>query len=198
MNTALILIDVQQSFAQRPYYQSAPAADFLAHVNVLIDGCTRRAIPIVRILHIDAPEQPDNPFALSSGYVRPMDGLAEFTPAAEFHKTRHSALVGTGLGVWLRQNAIGRLIIAGIRTEQCCETTTRHASDEGYEIDYVAEATLTFDMTYLDGSPLLATDIVARTTAVLKDRFATICTVEQALERADAGQPEQALERAAA
>jgi len=198
MKTALILIDAQQSFVHRPYYQAASAADFLARTNALIDGCSRREIPIVRILHIDAPDQVDNPFALSSGHVRPMDGLATFTPAAEFHKTRHSALVGSGLGVWLRQNDIGRLIIAGIRTEQCCETTTRHASDEGYEVDFVAEATLTFDMTHLDGSLLLAKDIVARTTAVLKDRFATIATVEQALERAGAGNVEQALERATA
>jgi nicotinamidase-related amidase len=186
MNTALILIDVQQSFVHRPYFQPAPVGAFLAQTNALIDGCVRRDIPVVRIFHVDAPEQPDNPFALSSGHIRPIDGLSEFTPAAEFHKTRHSALVGSGLGVWLRQNAIGRLIIAGIRTEQCCETTTRHASDEGYEVDYVADATLTFDMTHLDGSTLLAKDIVARTTAVLKDRFATICTVEQALERAAA------------
>lgn len=86
--------------------------------------------------------------------------------------------------VWLHQNRIGRLIVAGIRTEQCCETTTRHASDEGFDVDYVAEATLTFDMHHLDNSLLAAAEIVARTTAMLKDRFATICTVEQALERA--------------
>jgi nicotinamidase-related amidase len=186
MNTALVLIDVQQSFVHRPYYQAARLAPFLDRTNALIEGCARQDIPVVRIFHVDAPEQADNPFALSSGHVRPMEGLAEFTPAAEFHKTRHSALVGSGLGVWLRQNAIDRLIVAGIRTEQCCETTTRHASDEGYEVDYVAEATLTFDMVNLDGTPLLAKDIVARTTAVLNDRFATICNVEQALERAAA------------
>jgi nicotinamidase-related amidase len=184
MNTALILIDVQQSFVHRPYYQAASADAFLARANALVDGCASRGIPIVRILHVDGPDEAGNPFSLRSGHVRPMDGLADFKPAAEFQKTRHSALVGTGLGVWLRENGIGRLIIAGIRTEQCCETTTRHASDEGFEVDYVAEATLTFDMKHVDGSPLAAKDIVARTTAVLNGRFATICSVEQALERA--------------
>jgi nicotinamidase-related amidase len=184
MNTALILIDVQQSFVHRPYYQADAAGAFLARTNALIDGCANRDIPIVRIFHVDGPNQADNPFSPASGHVRPLDGLANFKPAAEFQKTRHSALVGTGLAVWLRQHGIGRLIVAGIRTEQCCETTTRHASDEGFEVDYVAEATFTFDMKHLDGSPLKAADIVARTTAVLKDRFATICSVEQALERA--------------
>ncbi|HMC17296.1 MAG TPA: isochorismatase family protein [Albitalea sp.] len=184
MNTALILIDVQQSFVHRPYYRAAAADAFLARTNALIDGCESRGIPVVRVLHVDAPDEAGNPFSLRSGHVRPMDGLADFKPAAEFLKSRHSALVGTGLSVWLRERGIGRLIVAGIRTEQCCETTTRHASDEGFEVDYVAEATLSFDMRHLDGSPLLAADIVARTSAVLKDRFATICSVEQALERA--------------
>jgi len=184
MNTALILIDVQQSFRHRPYFQSEAVAPFLARTNALIDGCASRGIPIVRIFHVDAPDEASNPFANASGHVRPLDGLAEFAPAAEFRKSRHSALVGTGLPVWLRQHDIGRLIVAGIRTEQCCETTTRHASDEGFEVDYVAEATLTFDMRHLDGSLLPRADIVARTAAVLTDRFATICSVEQALERA--------------
>ncbi|XLM22660.1 isochorismatase family protein, partial [Chromobacterium piscinae] len=31
--------------------------------------------------------------------------------------------------------------ISGIRTEQCCETTARVASDLGYEVDFVSEAT---------------------------------------------------------
>jgi nicotinamidase-related amidase len=184
MKTALLLIDVQESFRQRPYFRAEPTLSFLARTNALIDGCASRGVPIVRIFHVDGPAQPDNPFAIESGHVRALDGLAPFEAAAQFHKGRHSALVGTGLSVWLRQHGIGRLVVAGIRTEQCCETTTRHASDEGFEVDFVPEATLTFDMQHVDGSPLLASDIVARTAAVLKGRFATICNVEQALARA--------------
>jgi nicotinamidase-related amidase len=180
MTTALILIDVQQSFRHSPYWSDRELPAFLQRTNALIEGCTNRGVPIVRILHVDG----DKAFSLASGQVRPLDGLADFKHAAEFHKTRHSALVGTGLTVWLHKNRISRLIVAGIRTEQCCETTTRHASDEGFEVDFVPEATLTFDMRHLDGSPLASADIVARTTAVLTGRFATICSVEQALERA--------------
>jgi nicotinamidase-related amidase len=61
---------------------------------------------------------------------------------------RHSALVGTDLPVWLVENGIQKLIASGIRTEQCCETTTRHASDLGWQVDYVLDATLSFDMTF--------------------------------------------------
>jgi nicotinamidase-related amidase len=183
MKTALLLIDVQESFRQRACWNDRAAETFLLHCNALVEGSVKSGVPVVRILHADGPAAPDNPFSLASGHVRPLKGLSEFAPAAEFYKTRHSSLVGTGLPVWLRENGIDRLIIAGIRTEQCCEATTRHASDEGFEVDYVTDATLTFDMHHLDGTLLPAADIKARTAAVLSERFATICNVEQALAR---------------
>ncbi|HWP17811.1 MAG TPA: isochorismatase family protein [Burkholderiaceae bacterium] len=184
MQTALILIDIQESFRHRPYWSETDVPAFLERTNALIAGAGARGMPVVRILHSDGPQHPDNPFAIASGLVKPLEGLAVFDPAAEFVKHRHSALVGTGLGVWLTQQGIRRLIVAGIRTEQCCETTTRHASDEGYEVDYVTEATLTFEMRQPDGRPLSPADLKARTETVLQGRFATICTVEEALARA--------------
>jgi nicotinamidase-related amidase len=183
MNTALLLIDVQESFRHRPYFRPDAVGPFLARTNALIDGCASRGIPVVRIFHADDNDAAD-PFSQASGLVRPLEGLAPVEADVQFVKNRHSALVGTGLSVWLRRQGIGRLIVTGIRTEQCCETTTRHASDEGFEVDFVPEATLTFDMQHLDGSPLRSADIVARTAAVLKGRFAAICSVEEALARA--------------
>ncbi|MDB5885812.1 MAG: isochorismatase hydrolase [Polaromonas sp.] len=184
MKTCLIVIDAQESFRQRPYFTEAGLAAYLAAQNALVQGCLAQDVAVVRVLHVDGPRVADNPFAVESGHVRPLSGLAGFSPAAAFTKNRHSALVGTGLDVWLTQNGIHRLIISGIRTEQCCETTTRHASDLGWAVDFVPDATLTWDMAHLDGSVLKAADIKARTAAVLKDRFATICSVPQALARA--------------
>jgi nicotinamidase-related amidase len=183
MKSCLVLIDAQESFRHRPYFTERDLPAYLAAQNALIEACRKNGVPIVRIFHVDGPKTAENPFALESGLVRPLQGLAEFEPAATFHKSRHSALVGTGLDVWLTRNGVGRLVISGIRTEQCCETTARHASDMGFEVDYVTDATLTFDMSHEDGSPLPAADIKARTAAVLKDRFARICTVPQAVDR---------------
>jgi nicotinamidase-related amidase len=184
MKTCLIVIDVQESFRHRPYFSESGTAAYLSHQNALIAGCEERGVPIVRVLHADDPAHADNPFAIESGHVVPMRGLREFSPAASFLKRRHSALVGTGLDVWLIGQGMGRLIVSGIRTEQCCETTARHASDLGWDIDYVTDATHTFDMLHPDGSLLRAADIKSRTAAVLSGRFATVCTLEQALARA--------------
>jgi len=184
MQTALIMIDVQESFPQRPYWSQSGADVFLRHANALIDGAQARGIPIVRVSHTDGPQTPDNPFAHGGPFVRPLTGLADFEAALTIEKHRHSSLVGTPLANWLVRNGIRRLIVAGIRTEQCCETTTRHASDEGWTVDYVTEATLTFAMQTPAGDTLSAAQIRERTETVLAGRFATICSVEEALQRA--------------
>lgn len=183
MQTALLLIDVQQSFRQRPYWTDADVPAFLQRINALVAGAVERGIPVVRVFHVD-DEPAGGPFSPSSGLIRPLDGLAPYDAALTITKHRHSALAGTDLAIRLRERGIRRIIVAGIRTEQCCETTTRHASDEGFEVDFVTEATLTWDMTTPTGSTLSAAQIRERTATVLAGRFATLCTVEEALRRA--------------
>ncbi|XAH21673.1 isochorismatase family protein [Xylophilus sp. GW821-FHT01B05] len=184
MTTALLVIDVQESFRHRPFFHERELPAYLAAQNALIAGWTERKWPIVRVFHQGGPDTSDNPFSAASGHIRPLEGLAAFDAAATFTKNRHSALVGTGLDTWLTQQGITRLVISGIRTEQCCETTARHASDLDWQVDYVPEATLTWDMVQPGGQPLTSADIKARTVTVLAERFATICSVPQALERA--------------
>lgn len=176
-DTALIVVDVQESFRHSKYWQDKDVPAFFDRQQALIDGAKARRIPVVQIFHVED----SGPFSLASGNVRPLAPLS-LDADAVFHKNRHSALVGTGLGVWLTERGVRRLIVSGIRTEQCCETTTRHASDLGFSVDFVGEATLTFPMTGHDGRTWSAEEIKARTELVLADRFARIATVEQALE----------------
>ena len=184
-DTALIVIDVQESFPQRPYWSQTGADVFLKNVNALVDGAQSRGIPIVRVFHTDGPQTPDNPFAHGSEFVRPLTGLAPFEAALTIEKHRHSALVGTPLMNWLIETGIRRVIVAGIRTEQCCETTTRHASDLGYEVDFVGAATLSHEIQDAAGRRWSPAELRARTEAVLSGRFARIATVAEAL----AGRP---------
>lgn len=185
MNTCLIVIDVQESFRHRPYFSERDMPAYLAAQNALIEGCMNKSIPIVRVFHVDGPDVAGNAFAMKSGHVKPIIGLIDFAATATFHKNRHSALVGTGFQVWLNQNQIGKIIVSGIRTEQCCETTTRHASDLGYAIDYALDATMTWNMQQPDGKTISAADIKMRTATVLQDRFATVCSAQTALDRID-------------
>jgi nicotinamidase-related amidase len=175
-DTALIVIDVQESFRNRPYWHEEGVAAFIQRQQALIDGAKAAGISIVQVFHVE--EQ--GPFSEASGLVVALPPIA-LVPDAVIRKRRHSALVGSGLDVWLTRHGIRRVIVSGIRTEQCCETTTRHASDLGYVVDFVAEATLTFPMTDAIGREWSAAEIRARTELVLAGRFARIATVEQAL-----------------
>ncbi|MBB5276120.1 nicotinamidase-related amidase [Rhizobium rosettiformans] len=175
-DTTLIVVDVQESFRQAPYWDASELPAYIARQQALIDGAKTAGMPIVQIFHVDT----DEAFRLESGLVRTLWEIT-IEPTITFHKGVHSALVDTGLEAWLRANGIRRVIVSGIRTEQCCETTTRHASDLGFEVDFVTEATLTFAMTHASGKVFSAEDIRVRTELVLAGRFARIVTVEQAL-----------------
>jgi nicotinamidase-related amidase len=175
-NTVLLVIDAQESFRHRPYWSKDDVPLFLTRLQALIDGAQSRDILVVQIFHVEE----SGVFSLESGYVTTLEGLS-IRPDATFQKRSHSALIGSGLDVWLVQHGVRRVIVCGIRTEQCCETTTRHASDSGYEVDYVTEATLTFSMTDRNGRVWPPQEIKAATELVLDGRFARIATVEEAL-----------------
>src|SRR5262249_5269175 len=115
-STALLVIDVQESFRHRPYWRDDNVLGFLARLRTLIDGANSRKFPVVQIFHVEE----SGPFSMASGHVVTMQGLT-FAPDAVFYKRSHSALVGSGLDVWLTKHGIGRVITSGIRTEQCCE-----------------------------------------------------------------------------
>src|ERR1700731_1183447 len=164
-DTALLVIDVQESFPHRPYWSPADVPVYLQKQQQLIDGCAARGVPIVQIFHVE----PEGSFSLASGWVKPLSGIA-IKPDVTIHKYVHSAMNGTALPQWLIRHGIRRLIVSGIRSEQCCETTTRQASDDGYQVDYITEATLTFAMTHAgSGTTYSAQEIKARTELVLAD-----------------------------
>jgi nicotinamidase-related amidase len=174
---ALLVVDVQQSFRQRPYWTDSDFPAFRDRLQTLLDGCRAKGVPIIQIFHVED----EGVFSLASGFVRPLDSIT-VTPDLVIQKRAHSALAGTPLAGWLTERGLHRLIVTGIRTEQCCETTTRQASDAGYTVDYVTEATLTFPMVHpRTGRTVTPDEIRDRTELVLADRFARIATVDQVL-----------------
>ncbi|MDR5865304.1 isochorismatase family protein [Halomonas koreensis] len=173
MTTALLMIDVQASFPARDYWDEALAGPWRERQRELLDLAEASGVPLVRILH-EAPGS-GTPFDPERGLIRPLGGF-EDAAAATFRKRAHNAFTDTGLEAWLRERDIRRVVIGGIRTEQCCETTARVASDLGFAVDFVGEATLTFPMTRL-GRTWSAEEIRSRTELVLEGRFARIVEV---------------------
>jgi nicotinamidase-related amidase len=185
MKQALIVIDVQESFRKRPYWRADELPTFLQNVQSLIDLAVARGIPIAQVFHEEDSDDASDPFSRTSGLVRPMAEL-DLCAHAIFHKQVHSAMFGrTDDGVtlenWLRQRGVEELLVTGIRTEQCCETTTRHASDLGFKVRYITDATLTFPMQSRSGREFSPAEIRERTELVLDGRFARVVTTADAL-----------------
>jgi nicotinamidase-related amidase len=178
MKQALLVIDVQESFRHRPYFRDGELPQFLANLQSLIERSRASAIPVVQVFHREPGNDPANPFSAVSGQVRVMSGLA-LAPDVVIYKHVHSAFfgateAGVSLEAWLRIRGIDELLITGIRTEQCCETTARHASDLGFTVRYVMDATLTFPMHTRAGREVSSQEIRERTELVLEGRFAQV------------------------
>ena len=182
--TVLLVIDVQESFRRRPYWQAEEAAAFISKTQALIDRSREHGIPVLQVFHQEFDGGTDNPFHPDSGFVRTLPEL-KIHPAAVFHKEVHSALYGKNaagvtLEKWLREHGIENVVITGIRTEQCCETTTRHASDAGFKVWFATDATLTFPMQSRSGRQFSAAEIRERTELVLDGRFAQVVPSSEA------------------
>lgn len=173
--SALLIIDVQQSFQHRPFWQEDDLPAFQQALTRLIAGCQQRGAALVDVLHVS----PQGPFSLASGHVQRLPFLTHQADIT-VHKHVHNALTESGLdaGCASGYQPPDRL---GIRTEQCCETTTRVASDLGYRVTFVTEATLTFPMRHPDGEIFTPAQLKRHTETVLVDRFARIASVDEAL-----------------
>jgi nicotinamidase-related amidase len=185
---ALLVIDAQESFRVRPYWQADELPDFLANTQALIDSYRAQGLPVLQIFHQEpgAESGADNPFHPQSGFVRALQGL-RIEADAVFYKEVHSALfgkttAGETLESWLRSHGVEEIMVTGIRTEQCCETTTRHASDSGFKVKFVTDATLTFPMQSRSGRLFSTAEIRERTELVLDGRFARILSTAEALQ----------------
>jgi nicotinamidase-related amidase len=190
MNRALIVVDVQESFAQRAIWEVNSNPTLVHQVNRLVDATRAAGDMVVWVLH--AEPGTGTVFDPANGFVRLMNGLVQRADEPVITKTAHNAFTTTNLQQLLTARGIRELLISGIRTEQCCETTARIGSDLGFDVTFVTDATATTPIEHRDApagrsvAEILADprtlsndDIISRTEYVLAGRFATIRSVAE-------------------
>ncbi len=84
---------------------------------------------------------------------------------------------------WLQAERLHDLVICGITTNHCCETTARLAGNLGYETWFALDATHTFDRRDLDGEWISADELARHTGANLQGEFATVMDTVEVLAR---------------
>lgn len=190
MNRAFIIIDVQESFRQEPLWEAVTNPDIVARTNRLVDAARAQGDLVVWVVHSEPGT--DTIFDPANGFVRLIEGLVPREDEPVIAKTSHNAFTTTNLQQLLTTHRVGEVVVGGIRTEQCCETTARVAADLGYEVGFVTDATATFPLPHwnapadrtvaeilADPATLSGEDVIARTEYALAGRFATIRSVAE-------------------
>ena len=159
---ALIVIDVQQGFDDSSWGEpNNPAA--LDNVARLVSAWQEAGQPIVLVRHDSkedgSPLRPDG----AGNALEPFLDAVE--PALFVTKSVNSAFHGDAdLHAWLLEQHVDAIVLAGIQTNMCVETTARVGGNLGHRVSVALDATRTFALTGPDGTTLTA-DELARATA---------------------------------
>ena len=168
---ALIVIDAQKGF-DSPIWGPTHNPECSDNIDALLTLWRDNDWPVVLVRHDSAsPRSPLAPGQSGNDLYDGVTGKHDLLVT----KTVNSAFYGTpDLNEWLKANDLSRLVICGITTNFCCETTARMAGNLGYDVTFAIDATRTFDRTLLDGTVVPAAMVAAMTAANLNDEFATV------------------------
>lgn len=145
--SALLVIDCQNHFVGDPEPRGAP---ILPRITSLIEVFREAKRPVIFTRHLHKADGSD--LGLIGQWWE--QNIIEGTPEGELHlklevgpddivirKNRYSAFVGTQLDRRLRRMGVGDLVITGVMTNLCCETTARDGFCRDFRVFFVADAT---------------------------------------------------------
>lgn len=178
-NAALIVIDVQRGYDDAEFWgaRNNPACE--ANVRRLIDAWTASGRPIVLVRHDSV--SPDSPLDTGLPGNALKDVVADIRYDLLVSKEVNSAFYGTpDLGAWLTRKKIEQIVLCGIQTNMCVETTARMGGNLGFDVLVAIDACHTFDLEGSDGTALKADQLTAATAVNLSGgEFAQIVTTAQ-------------------
>ncbi len=178
-NAALLVVDVQRGFDD-PSWGARDNAACEQNVGRLIEAWRRHGRPVVFVRHDSieagsplAPGTPGNAFK----------DVVTGEPDVLVTKHVNSAFYGEpDLDAWLRERGLTSVVIAGITTNHCCETTARMAGNLGYDVLFALDATHAFDRVGPDGALVPAAELARVTATNLHDEFARIVSTEELVD----------------
>jgi nicotinamidase-related amidase len=188
---ALVNVDLQNVFVEGFPVSAPEGPAVVARVNRLAAACRKAGVLVVHTAHVTRPDgsnvgvmgeiiPPTREGMIAKGsfpaslhkdlQVEPSDVLLD--------KPRFGAFHGTDLELILRSRGIDSVIISGIATNVCAETTAREANVRDFRVFFLSDGTATMDM---GGVPR---DVLQRATCtVLGFAFAQVLTVDQMIEK---------------
>lgn len=179
-NDPLIVIDVQKAFFDPAWgNRNNPHAE--KNIERLIEHWRKMERPIIFVQHIS--QNVDSFFYFEKEGIEFMDFIQPLEDDIVITKSVNSAFIGTDLHSILTEMESKQVVIVGLTTNHCVETTTRMAGNYGFNPILVTDATATFDRTGLNGEVFSAELIHAMTMANLNEEFAVIADTESVIKR---------------
>jgi len=178
--SALLLIDVQKGFDD-PVWGKRNNPDAESRIVALLNHWRKQGLPVVHVKHCsvspNSPLHPDRPGNAFKDSVVPIESEAEFT------KEVNSAFIGTGLQDYLHDQGLQKVVIVGLTTDHCVSTSTRMASNLGFEVILVSDATATFDRQDITGEHISAEDMHRINLASLNGEFCQVMTTGEVMDQ---------------
>jgi ureidoacrylate peracid hydrolase len=189
--TALVNVDMQNCFVQG-YPISAPDGPaVLGRINRLAAACREAGILVIHTSHVFRPDGSNigvlgeiNPVVKAgivtkgSGSAALHKGLVVDARDILLDKPRFGAFQGTDLELILRSRGIDALIISGIATNVCCETTAREAMVRDFRVFFLSDGTATAEM-----GGASSAELQKATLATLGSWFAQVLTVDELMKK---------------
>ncbi len=176
---------MQRFFIDPVSHASFPEAEgIVGNVRSLLGAFRRHGLPVVFTRHgLLSDESPGimgdwwgDVLRLESPLSEIDDRLRPLIDEKIVRKTRYSAFVGTDLDEILRELGVTRLVITGVLTHLCCESTARDAFMRDYEVFFVVDSTAADDE-----------DLHVGSLKSLTDGFVLPATTEEVVGWLDAG-----------
>lgn len=159
--TALLIIDMSNDFLKPGFPMELPQGrDMIPHLNKLAQACRARAVPVIYTTHAHRPDGSDMG-RMGDVFRNVREGrmLRAGTEGVEIfpdiapqpgdylvEKRRYSAFQNTDLELILRNQGIDTLIIGGVATNICCESTAREAFFKDFKIIFLSDGNAAFDL----------------------------------------------------
>jgi nicotinamidase-related amidase len=150
MTTALLVIDIQQGLCEGEH-AAFESEDVIARINTVSAKARAAGAVIIFIQHESRSgylESGTDAWQFARGlHIEPADLRIRKTTPDSFHRTELEEV--------LRRHAVADLVICGIHTEFCVDTTTRRALALGYPVVLVADAHTTEGNQHLSAAQII-------------------------------------------
>ncbi|PAW49141.1 cysteine hydrolase [Pseudomonas moraviensis] len=166
---ALLILDIQVGLFHGPDKPWAGEA-LLSTLNRLLDKARSAGAPIFLARHVGAPGSPIEP---GSPLTQLVEELLLRGDEVVFEKIRPNAFAMTDLADQLKACGSQGVVIAGMKTQYCVDSTCRAARDLGFDAVLIADG-----HTCSDTPALKAESIVAHHNATLAGPFCRVIHAE--------------------